>query len=131
MLRRALEAGERTGEAKGALEAARAESGSESLHPGCQLIVPDVTAHLGKETAVTASAPPARGVGPVSLLSPEAYPDQLRKPAKKTENTFEGPTFLAGLSRFPGPLSGLTNIEDKRRHPGARRRVHGRGYGKI
>jgi hypothetical protein len=53
MLRRALEAGERTGEAKGALEAARAESGSESLHPGCQLIVPDVTAHLDGQSTLS------------------------------------------------------------------------------
>jgi hypothetical protein len=33
---------------------------------------------LRDETAVIASAPPARGVGPVSLLSPGAYPDQLK-----------------------------------------------------
>ncbi len=82
---------------------------------------------LRDETAVIASAPQARGVGPVSLLSPGGVP----RPVKKPENTFEGATFLAGLSRFPGPLSGLTNIEDKSRHPGARRRVHGRGCGKI
>ena len=54
MLRERWGAGERTGEAKGALEAARPELGSELLHPRYQLIIPDVKYVVALRTAADA-----------------------------------------------------------------------------